>query len=515
MPDYTRRDGCNNISSLFPKNANGPDLGPKMYNAWPGEHTEGKKGTTCLHMDIADAVNILLYAAPRQGVEQAAQWDIFRAEDANAIRDFLREKHPEDVGKGDPIHAQVHFLDDDALQELYKEKGVYSWRIKQRAGQAVFIPAGCAHQVCNLTDCIKVAVDFISPQNVARCFQLTEEFRGLSLEGRKSWKEDVLQLKAQLWYAWKACRALRPLPTDEEFEAVSAFRALKRRQAQEALEKQARQVWKRNESRRRKEANGFRASGSPAKKSKTPEIVIVEGVTEVQATEPASADLVEDLAAKESPTDGVVNSTIVIEEVAPAVNVLPAVGENDASKLAPEGEEIVNESTNEVEVKREMVLDQAEVPVEVFEVEGQNVPDEGGTEVMSAEQGLQADISAQEEVAEDMAAKDVHTEDMATVEPIITVEVNYIEPTIVKEASFESTQIPSDPSEESYESAEELLGRTSEVPAEIRLNPAPQSSLSAGEEHWEPHTPTPPSTPPRPPHLQATAYLDSIKPFIS
>ena len=225
MPDYTRRDGCKNLSSLFPKNANGPDLGPKMYNAWPGEHTRGKKGTTCLHMDIADAVNILLYAADVPSGEQAAQWDIFRACDANAIRDFLRRRNPDIVAQGDPIHTQVHYLDDDALQDLYREKGVYSWRILQRPGQAVFIPAGCAHQVCNLTDCIKVAVDFLSPQNVARCFQLTEEFRGLTVEGRKSWKEDVLQLKAQLWYAWRACRELPKAPDEEEH----ARKARKRR----------------------------------------------------------------------------------------------------------------------------------------------------------------------------------------------------------------------------------------------------------------------------------------------
>lgn len=183
-----------------------------MYNAWAGQHTRGKKGTTRLHMDIADAVNVLLYASEeRVAVDghAAAQWDIFQAEDADAIREFLRD-HCNASRDEDPIHSQKHFLDDDLLQRLYREKGVYSWRILQRAGQAVFIPASCAHQVCNLTDCIKVAVDFLSPQNIQRCFVLTEEFRGLSGAHRRSWKEDVLQLRAQLWYAWQACRRLGP-----------------------------------------------------------------------------------------------------------------------------------------------------------------------------------------------------------------------------------------------------------------------------------------------------------------
>jgi lysine-specific demethylase 3 len=31
----------------------------------------------------------------------------------------------------------------------------------------VFIPAGCAHQVCNLADCIKIALDFVSTRQLA------------------------------------------------------------------------------------------------------------------------------------------------------------------------------------------------------------------------------------------------------------------------------------------------------------------------------------------------------------
>ncbi len=55
-------------------------------------------------------------------------------------------------------------------------------------------------------DCIKVAIDFISPVNVARCKKLMEEFR---LQNKHDgWKEDVLQLKSSLWYAWQSCNVL-------------------------------------------------------------------------------------------------------------------------------------------------------------------------------------------------------------------------------------------------------------------------------------------------------------------
>lgn len=56
-------------------------------------------------------------------------------------------------------------------KQLYKSTGVKSFRIHQRPNQAVFIPAGCAHQVYNKADCIKVATDFVSVENVARCWK--------------------------------------------------------------------------------------------------------------------------------------------------------------------------------------------------------------------------------------------------------------------------------------------------------------------------------------------------------
>jgi hypothetical protein len=75
--------------------------------------------------------------------------------------------------------------------------------------------------VCNLADCIKVAVDFVSPENVARCARLTEEFRALNLT--QVWKEDVLQLRAMMWYAWQSCgRAVEARERGSEVEERGA-----------------------------------------------------------------------------------------------------------------------------------------------------------------------------------------------------------------------------------------------------------------------------------------------------
>lgn len=55
-------------------------------------------------------------------------------------------------------------------------------------------------KVVNYSDCIKVACDFVSPQNVNRCFLLTRQFR--EQNRMQTWKEDVLQVSAMLWFSW-------------------------------------------------------------------------------------------------------------------------------------------------------------------------------------------------------------------------------------------------------------------------------------------------------------------------
>ncbi|ORX39603.1 hypothetical protein BD324DRAFT_614310 [Kockovaella imperatae] len=207
-PDFTRRDGVLNLYANFPKGPTRPDIGPKMYNAFEAQEGPNGRGSTSLHMDVADAVNVMLYASKRDdGQPGCAVWDLFRAEDADKIRAFLGRKFDESHIFTDPIHSQLFYLNASLRRELYESYGVVSWRIYQYPGQAVFIPAGCAHQVCNLADCIKIAIDFVSPHNVSRCQQLTQDFRNENFV--KVWKNDVLQLYNVLWYAWINTREIR------------------------------------------------------------------------------------------------------------------------------------------------------------------------------------------------------------------------------------------------------------------------------------------------------------------
>ena len=70
LPDYTRRDGRLNLAGRLPTCFVRPDLGPKMYSAY-GSPLTCTKGTTNLHLDMSDAVNVMIYVGiPKEGNTQ-------------------------------------------------------------------------------------------------------------------------------------------------------------------------------------------------------------------------------------------------------------------------------------------------------------------------------------------------------------------------------------------------------------------------------------------------------------
>jgi len=67
LKDYTLRDGNLNLAARLPACFVRPDLGPKMYSAYgnAGNRDSAKQlmSTTNLHLDVSDAVNVMVYVA--------------------------------------------------------------------------------------------------------------------------------------------------------------------------------------------------------------------------------------------------------------------------------------------------------------------------------------------------------------------------------------------------------------------------------------------------------------------
>ncbi|XP_075732441.1 lysine-specific demethylase 3 isoform X2 [Rhipicephalus microplus] len=235
LPEYTHRDGVFNLVGRLPECFVRPDLGPKMYSAY-GSALYPNKGTTNLHLDVSDAVNVMVYvgipsdgkyeehinaalnaidegacdALTRKRVREknarpGALWHIYNARDTDKIRDVLIKVALERGEKlephRDPIHDQSWYLDHELREHLFREYAVKGYAVAQCLGDAVFIPAGAPHQVRNLHSCIKVAEDFVSPENIAHCFSLANEFRQLS--DTHTNHEDKLQIKNVIYHAVK------------------------------------------------------------------------------------------------------------------------------------------------------------------------------------------------------------------------------------------------------------------------------------------------------------------------
>ncbi|GFP85079.1 lysine-specific demethylase jmj25 [Phtheirospermum japonicum] len=253
--EYTdTRDGLLNLAVKLPASVIKPDMGPKTYIAYGFAEELGRgDSVTKLHCDMSDAVNILTHTEEValsekqcQAIESlkekhraqdaregraisksenpqrfknklqtdgqsedrgGALWDIFRREDVQKLKEYLI-KHSNEFRHTyccpveqviHPIHDQTFYLTSEHKIKLKEEYGIEPWTFEQKLGDAVFIPAGCPHQVRNLKSCTKVAADFVSPENLRECLRLTEEFRKLPRDHRA--REDKLEVKKMILHA--------------------------------------------------------------------------------------------------------------------------------------------------------------------------------------------------------------------------------------------------------------------------------------------------------------------------
>ena len=113
--------------------------GPKGYIATAG--SDGVASATNLHLDMADAVNVLLWTKKKE--KAAARWHIWERRDLEKLRHKLYHELRLGRNEHDPILEQETYLTDDQLQRI----GLTCYTVEQHQDEAILIPAGCAHQV--------------------------------------------------------------------------------------------------------------------------------------------------------------------------------------------------------------------------------------------------------------------------------------------------------------------------------------------------------------------------------
>nr|XP_048712966.1 probable JmjC domain-containing histone demethylation protein 2C isoform X5 [Caretta caretta] len=242
LPEYCNPEGKLNLASHLPGFFVRPDLGPRLCSAYGVAAAKDQDiGTTNLHVEVSDVVNILAYVGIAKGngvLSKAgvlkkfeeedlddllrkrlkdsselpgALWHIYAGKDVDKIREFLqkiaKEQGLEVLPEHDPIRDQSWYVNKKLRQRLLEEYGVKTCTIIQFLGDAVILPAGALHQVQNFHSCIQVTEDFVSPEHLVQSFHLTQELR---LSKEEINYDDKMQVKNILYHAVKEMvRALK------------------------------------------------------------------------------------------------------------------------------------------------------------------------------------------------------------------------------------------------------------------------------------------------------------------
>ncbi|KAJ7324294.1 hypothetical protein JRQ81_017314 [Phrynocephalus forsythii] len=242
LPEYCNPEGKFNLASYLPGFFVRPDLGPRLCSAYGVAPAKDHDiGTTNLHIEVSDVVNILVNVgiAKGNGVPSksgvlkkfeeedlddllrkrlkdsselpGALWHIYASKDADKIREFLQKVAKEQgidvLPEHDPIRDQSWYVNKRLRQRLLEEYGVKTCTLIQFLGDAIVLPAGALHQVQNFHSCIQVIEDFVSPEHLVQSFHLTQELR---LSKEEINYDDKLQIKNILYHAVKEIvRALK------------------------------------------------------------------------------------------------------------------------------------------------------------------------------------------------------------------------------------------------------------------------------------------------------------------
>ncbi|KRY14145.1 Lysine-specific demethylase 3A [Trichinella patagoniensis] len=229
MSNYVdHKNAAFNLVLTLPDHLIKPDLDLRLcigYEMFPCMNI----ATTNLHSDINDSLNILtwtsipksmskrrmhdsiLHQLAQEGLDEqtmnmarerikdvGALWTVYKPSDSEKIRRYINSFSNLPIVYYDPIHDGTCYLDATARADLVK-RGVQPIMFLQMRNEAVFIPAGAAHQVLNLQCCVTATLEFISPEGINRSLKISEELQTLSFEHIN--RGDQLQIRNIIYYS--------------------------------------------------------------------------------------------------------------------------------------------------------------------------------------------------------------------------------------------------------------------------------------------------------------------------
>lgn len=113
VKSHTSRTGHFNLWTFLERQHVPSDPGPKMYSGYASAEGARPFGSTPLHMDMSDAINVMCSSEPdplsdEGRAEGAALWVIYPRAATPHLRTFLRNMVMEQgLTVDDPIHDQV------------------------------------------------------------------------------------------------------------------------------------------------------------------------------------------------------------------------------------------------------------------------------------------------------------------------------------------------------------------------------------------------------------------------
>ncbi|CAL0320627.1 unnamed protein product [Lupinus luteus] len=218
--------GALNLSVKLPRKCLKPDMGPKTYIAYGVAQELGRgDSVTKLHCDMSDAVNVLTHIAKVElehknlvaidklklkhleqdkrellRDDQEGETNIGVLSNSSSRVDGLSYgqelKDIENVKSNQENSDIGEDASDGALWDIFRRQDVPKLQEYLKKHFREFRHVHC--RPLNQS-CIKVALDFVSPENVGECFRLAEEFRTLPINHKSS--EDKLEVKKIIVHA--------------------------------------------------------------------------------------------------------------------------------------------------------------------------------------------------------------------------------------------------------------------------------------------------------------------------